>query len=154
MSFLLSLFGGGVFTRIALFISAVLLIVAATFATVKWLEVSRLQKSIEVLQEEKNKVLIDNKILIENNQVLKRNIQQLDAAVASNKRTIEALLAERNAAQEAIKALAASAKRDRAKLNAASSKVEEMASDPKNDGEIAPVLRETIREIQKQRSQQ
>jgi cell division protein FtsB len=114
--------------------------------------VKSLQKDIAQLTEDKNNLTAANKILTDNNATLKENQLKLESANSANLATIKALQGERVQATRAISQLATANATDKAALDRLNQKVEKLLKDPKNDGAVAPVLREVIRDIQKERA--
>lgn len=128
------------------------LISCLVFIGIREIEIGRLNKQIAALQKENNNLVVDNKILKENNLVLKENLKTLADANDANVATAKALLAERNKSVEAINNLAQSNNRNKEAFDRINKKLEELLSDPKNDGPVAPVLKDVIKEIQKERA--
>jgi hypothetical protein len=93
----------------------------------------------------------NNAILKANNTTLKFNLEE---AAKANQSTVEAnkkLLEERKDAQALIAELAKQKQVSQANLADANKKIDEMLKDPRNNGTIAPVLRETLKDIQKRK---
>lgn len=115
------------------------------------IQIGRLEKQIEQLNFDKNDLIVNNQILKDNNDALKENVKKLAYANLANYKSVKSLIDERSQAQKAVNSLAAATQKDRLALARISKKIEDMLKDPKNDGPVAPVLREVIREIQKER---
>lgn len=128
-------------------IAAVLAVVGGT-----WIHVKSLNSQIEDLKKENKEFALENEIHKENNKVLRENVKTLATSNYENWKTAQALLAERSAATKAISNLAAASLREKQTLDRLNAKVQKMLEDPKNDGTVAPVLKEVIREIQKERA--
>jgi hypothetical protein len=103
---------------------------------------------IETLQTEKAELQTNNKTLIDNNAILKSNLAQLNTVNDTNAQTIQSLLTERVSAQKAITALANASAANKQVISGLNKRLADIIKDPKNDGVLAPVLRETIRDIQ------
>ncbi len=129
-------------------------IIVAVLATVggTWIYIKTLNSKITDLEKEKKELIVENEIHKENNKVLRDNVKTLAVSNHENWKTAQALIAERSSATKAINNLAAANLREKQALDRLSAKVQKMLEDPKNDGEVAPVLKEVIREIQKERA--
>lgn len=145
LSFIL---GGGKGTKISMFVLAAVLAAVATFVGLKMIEIHELNSKIETLTMKNTELTVDNKTLTENNKVLKDNQKVLTNANDTNLETVKKLDNERVQAKAATAALAAQNARTTQALQELNEKISAMAKDPKNDGTVAPVLRETIRNIQ------
>ena len=124
----------------------------SAYIVVQKIEISSLKKDIVTLTEKNNNLDVDNKILKENNTSLKDGLKKLAVANETNYNTAKQLLEERNKSVTAINNLAIANRISNQKLDRLNTKIEDMLKDPKNDGPVAPVLREVIREIQKERA--
>lgn len=82
---------------------------------------------------------------------MRSRIEALTEANDTNLKTIEKLKKERADAVAAIAALAASTENNKKLIAELTAKLRDLLKDPKNDGPVANVLRETIKEIQKNR---
>ena len=122
------------------------------YIVVQKIEISALHKNVAALTDERNKLVVDNGILKENNNTLKDGLKKLALANQTNYDTAKQLLAERNKSVTAINNLAVANRVSNEKLDRLNTRIEDMLKDPKNDGPVAPVLREIIREIQKERA--
>lgn len=124
-------------------------VIAAAVGT--YFYVSSLNKTIQNLQDQKIALESSNKILQTNNDVLKENSKKFAAANENNLSTVKALINDRAASQKIINDLAAAALRDKTQIDGLNTQLQDMLKDPKNDGPLAPVLKETVRNIQKAR---
>ena len=143
-----SFFGGAKVKMVILAIAGTLIVSSALGL---WLHIRGLKSTISDLTETNNTLVASNKILESNNAVLKQNNQTLESANSTNVATIRQLNEERQKAIDAVKALANANLRNKQTLDRLNSKIEELLKDPASDGPVAPVLREVIREIQKER---
>lgn len=116
-------------------------------------QISSLESTVTMLQQEKGMLIANNLILKNNNQVLVSNIESLKSANVTNSVTIQKLIEERSDAQEAINNLASLKAKDKKTIAALNKRLSDMLKDPKNDGILSPALRETIRDIQNNRGQ-
>jgi DNA repair exonuclease SbcCD ATPase subunit len=130
----------------------IVVIAAGAYIGIQKVHIASLEKRITRLTEESNALKVDNAILKENNETLKDGLKKLASANLTNYNTAKQLLDERGKALDAITNLAKVNKLNNEKLDRLAKRVEEMLKDPKNDGPVAPVLREVIREIQKERA--
>lgn len=137
--------------RVKLIILAVAGTLIVSSALGLWLYVRGLKSTISDLTEQNSTLVASNKILESNNAVLKQNNQTLELANETNVNTIKQLNAERQKAVDAVKALANANLRNKQTLDNLNAKIEQLLKDPNSDGPVAPVLREVIREIQKER---
>lgn len=122
------------------------------YIAVQKIEINGLKKDVAALTEQRNNLDVDNKILKENNTALKDGLKKLATANETNYNTAKSLLDERSKSVVAINNLAIANRLSNEKLDRLNVKIEDMLKDPKNDGPVAPVLREIIREIQKERA--
>lgn len=143
-----SFFGGAKVKLIILAIAGTLIVSSALGL---WLHIRGLKSTISDLTEQNNTLVASNKILESNNAVLKQNNQTLESANSMNVDTIKQLNMERQKAVDAVKALANANLRNKQTLDNLNAKIEQLLKDPNSDGPVAPVLREVIREIQKER---
>ena len=135
------LFGGGPLTKAIMIGSLTLLLLTGGIAALKNREVNSLQAKNVVLTT-------DNEILKQNNVTLKAAVKDVTDANSANLTTIKQLVEERKDSQAAIESLARSQAKDKDALKKASAKIDEMIKNPANEGKVAPVLAETIRDIQ------
>lgn len=152
MGVLSSILRGGVGTKVAIYSMIAVLVAGGAYIGAKEVQVYQLNKKVEILEKEKNKLVVDNKILEENNEVFRENMKKLATANFTNWTTAKALIDERAKAADTIANLAAANRRTKESLDRISKTIEDVLKDPNNDGPIAPVLREVIREIQKERA--
>lgn len=106
---------------------------------------------IDALQVEKGQLQEANANLLAQIEGLRSRIEALTEANDTNLKTIEKLKKERADAAAAIAALAASTENNKKLIAELTAKLRDLLKDPKNDGPVANVLRETIKEIQKNR---
>lgn len=142
-------FFGGAKVKLVIIAIAGTLIVSSALGL--WLHIRGLKSTITDLTETNNTLVASNKILESNNAVLKQNNETLSSANSTNVETIRQLEEERKKAIDAVKALANANLRNKQTLDRLNAKIEQLLKDPNADGPIAPVLREVIREIQKER---
>lgn len=128
------------------------IVAAGAYITVQKIEIGSLKKDVAAITVERNNLDVDNKILKENNDTLKDGLKKLATANQTNYNTAKQLLDERQKSMTAINNLAIANRLSNQKLDRLNVKLEDMLKDPKNDGPVAPVLREVIREIQKERA--
>lgn len=81
-------------------------------------------------------------------QAVRDNANKCYESNSENKKTIELLLATRQAALDQLGKLEKSKVDNAKKLNELKIKIDEMAKDKSNDGPVAPVLKETLRALQ------
>ena len=113
-----------------------------------YFHISSLKKTIATLEDQNSSLTANNKILQSNNDVLKENNKKFSAANESNLNTVKSLMNDRAASQKIINDLASAALRDKTQIDGLNTKLQDMLKDPKNDGPVAPVLKETVRNIQ------
>lgn len=144
-------FSGGRGTKISVLLLVAALAVVGTYISLKNLEIRSLNKQVTELHASNAKLTVDNTQLIENNKVLKANQKILTDANQVNQDTIQKLLNERAQSKQAIANLAAANQRGNEALDRLGKKIDDMLKDPQNDGLVAPILRETINQIQLER---
>lgn len=110
--------------------------------------IHRLNVNIATLQTEKIQLTANNQILIENNKVLKKNVNKIIEANSTTSNTVASLISERQDATKAISNLAAASLNDKQTIAKLKSNLADIIKDPNNDGLVAPALRETVRSIQ------
>jgi len=110
--------------------------------------VHRLNVDIATLETEKTQLIANNQVLVENNKILKDNVNKIIEANATTSNTVASLVAERQDATKAIANLAAATANDRQTIAKLKQNLTDLIKDPKNDGLVAPALRETVRSIQ------
>lgn len=130
----------------------ILTVIIAPYA-VLYFNFQKMSKENANLIESKNKIESENSSLKSNVLTLKANVASLQEVNKQNQVTIEKLLAERQDSKKAIENLAQKTASDKASIEMMSARIKELLSDPKNNGELAPVLRETINNVQKMRKQ-
>lgn len=142
------LFTGGIITKLAMIGLLVGMMGMGVSCTSKEVQLKLANSKVTKLETANGQLSTDNTTLKHNNKILK---DDLNKAIDVNKTTVDAnnkLLQERKDAQIAIANLAAANAKSKDELDKAKRKIEDMLKDPKNDGPIAPVLREIIRDIQ------
>lgn len=88
------------------------------------------------------------KTLETNTDTLRQNYLTCQSANTTNSETIDALIAERDDAKAAVEALAAQKAKDDWYIDRLEERIGAARRDPTQNGPLAPVLRETIRELQ------
>lgn len=83
-----------------------------------------------------------------NTDTLRQNYLTCQSANATSSETIDALIAERDDAKAAVEALAAQKAKDDWYIDRLEERIAAARRDPTQNGPLAPVLRETIRELQ------
>jgi Tfp pilus assembly protein PilN len=110
-----------------------------------------MQNTITELTAEKAQLIANEVVLRSNIDTVKANLKAEREANAANMATIDKLLEDRKDAQQQIKKLADLKAKNKRASDALNKNVEEMLKkDPKNNGPLSPVLKETIRGIQRQ----
>jgi hypothetical protein len=142
---------GGSFGQAKLAVGAVVVALALTAIGGTVYYIHHLKSEVAALEADKNTLEVNNKILQENNTVLKDNELKFTNANETNLRTVKSLITERAASQKVINDLAVAAQSDKQVIAGLNGKIDSMLKDPKNDGIVAPVLRETVRSIQNNR---
>ena len=130
----------------------ILMVIAAPYV-VLYTNFQKLSKENAELIASKHKIESENNQLKSNISTLKANIDNLQTLNTQNQTTIEKLLAERQDSKKAIENLAQKTSNDKASIEMMSARIKELLIDPRNNGEVAPVLRETINNVQKMRKQ-
>jgi len=138
--------------QLRLFAGLAVLISAAAFAAGVYLHIRGLHGQIDVLQKEKTQLTADNMVLQQNVQIAKDNLAKVVQANSENYSTIQKLVADRAQSQQAIAELARAATDNKRAADVMNSTLAKLTADPKNDGPVAPALRETIRQIQQNRT--
>lgn len=139
--------------KIRLYLIVAALAVGATGIFSAWFYISSLNKKIDALESVNSALTVDNKILLQNTEVLAENLKKMAEANSTSEQTVKRLLKERSQAQAAVDKLAAEAAADRKIISNLNKKLDDLLADPKNDGIVSPALRETIRDIQAIRKQ-
>lgn len=88
------------------------------------------------------------KTLETNTDTLRQNYLTCQSANSTNSETIESLITERDDAKKAIEALAIQKAKDDWYIDQLEDRIGIARRDPSQNGPLAPVLRETIRELQ------
>ncbi len=88
------------------------------------------------------------KTLGSNTDTLRQNYLTCQSANSTSAETIDALIAERNDAKAAVDALAAQKVKDDWYIDQLEDRIGIQRRDPTQNGPLAPVLRDTIKEIQ------
>ena len=141
----------GPINQMKLVVTAVLAGAVIVAAIGAYFYIGSLNSKIDGLETEKAALISSNKILQSNNDILKENSQRFATANESNLSTVKALINDRAVSQKIINDLATAAARDKSQIDGLNTKLQDMLKDPKNDGTLAPVLKETIRNIQNAR---
>jgi len=141
--------GASIFLRsnLSLVFVAVLLTAGGIFAY----SYHRMGVKIDALQVEKGQLQEANANLLAQIEGLQNSIALLTEANDQNLKTIEKLKKERADATTAIASLANSTANNKKLIAALQAKLKELLKDPKNDGPVSPILRETVEQIQKNR---
>jgi hypothetical protein len=113
--------------------------------------ISSLKGQVDSLTKENISLTTNNKILQKNNEILKDNSIKFAKANEVNASTVKSLLAERQDSIKLIADLALSKQKNLEQIATLNSDIDAMIKDPKNDGPVAPVLKETVRAIQNSR---
>ena len=140
--------GGSKIKLVLIVIAATIIVSAAAGAA---LYVRSLKSDIVKLRETNAELVADNHIHKENNAVLKENMKKLATANHTNWLTAQSLISDKALTTKALSNLAAMRTADKQSYDRLSKRIEDMLKDPANDGPVAPVLREVLREIQKER---
>ena len=142
-----------VLPKIRLYLIVAALAVGAAGIFSAWFYINSLNKKIHTLESANSTLTVDNKILLQNTEVLAENLKKMAEANSTNEQTVKKLLEERSQAQAAVDRLASEAAADRKVISNLNKKLDDLLKDPKNDGIVSPALRETIRDIQAIRKQ-
>jgi chromosome segregation ATPase len=117
--------------------------------------VGHLKSQVATLEVSNKTLEENNKILQVNVDTLKSNQIKLSDANETNLGTIKSLTDERADAQKVIDTLSLAAQSNSANAKKLKQKIADLMKDPKtNDAVVAPVLRETVRDIQNNRRPQ
>ena len=106
------------------------------------------QKTIKSLRQDITLLENNNKALQDNTVTLRQNYLDCSVANKTNIATIASLTAERQDALDSLAALAKDQSKSATKIEQLNRMLDNLRSDPANNGSVAPVLRETIRAIQ------
>lgn len=143
-----ALFAGGIITKVVMIVALAGFLGSGASCAFKSFELGKAESKVESLQTENKQLSTDNEILKSNNATLKENLVTVakvnESTVDANKK----LLNERKSSWTAINTLAAAREAERKNVEAANKKIDEMLKNPSNNGPVAPVLRETLRDIQ------
>jgi cell division protein FtsB len=143
------LFAGGMVTKLVMILALAGFLGSGASCALKTHDLKQANKNVATLQQKNTELSTDNVILKQNIGTLKSNI---DSIVKTNEANVEVnrkLVAERTASKAVIASLAANTAKTKASLDDANKKIEEMLKNPANDAPVAPVLLETLRDIQK-----
>ena len=145
-----TLFAGLFQNARAVFISVLIAALCIT-AGIIYFRMSSMQDTIIELTAEKAELVANEVVLRSNIETVKSNLKAERDANAANIATIDKLLEDRKDAQQQIKKLADLKAKNKRTSDALNKNVVEMLKkDPKNNGPLSPVLKETIRGIQRQ----
>ena len=122
-------------------IIAVAIIGVIGYGYFEWRDYQKLKANYELLET-------NNKQLQVNVDTVKADLDTCKSANSTSDATIKSLLQERSDAQAAVAKLAAAKRSDGAVISGLQGALTNLRKDPKNDGTLAPDLRETIRGIQ------
>jgi hypothetical protein len=128
----------------------ILLIVLAPFVLL-YSNISYASKENKRLNEMIIELRAENTVLKNNIEILKENIEVLQESNRKNIVVIEKLTIERKEAKKIIDRLSQNRMNDQMSIRIMSDKIKEMLKEAGNDGEVAPVLRETVKNIQESR---
>lgn len=131
-------------------IVAISLMVGLLIATVTgvYIYTKSLENRNEQLRTHISLLTANNLILSSNNATLKNNLDIAVSANAKNNLTIESLLGERNDIKNAIIALAKIELANRKKLENLNATIDSSKGNADKDGPLAPILRDTIKQVQ------
>jgi cell division protein FtsB len=110
--------------------------------------VSGLKKEISSLQTQVNMLTANNSVLISNNATLKSNLAVAVQTNNANVDTIDKLLKERKSAVDMVDKLAKAELINKKKIKDLKDEVNKLKGDPTRDGPLAPVLRDTLYNVQ------
>lgn len=153
MKFLSLIVSGGIGTQIALWLMGIIMIASGAFGIIYKLDSIRLERKLSIATTNIKNLTVDNEILKSNNGTLKENLKRTADANATTYETAQKLLQERDDTQKIIDSLSVKARSEKALLSRLMGQIDQLSKDPKNEGVLAPVLKETIREIQKARGE-
>lgn len=141
----------GLFQNTRAVIISLLIAALCITAGIIYFRMSSMQNTITELTAEKAQLIANEVVLRSNIDTVKANLKAEREANAANMATIDKLLEDRKDAQQQIKKLADLKAKNKRASDALNKNVEEMLKkDPKNNGPLSPVLKETIRGIQRQ----
>lgn len=150
MSFFTNILSGP-FGQAKLIVGALLIGAVLASGIGLYFYIGHMKTEIANLKEDNNVLVMNNKILQENVTLLKDAANTFQASNQTNEATVQNLLVERTQAVKAIETLAIQQKNNKIVITSLSNKINELLKDPKNDGPVAPVLRETVRGVQNNR---
>ena len=154
MAFPLVAFGlSAALTKVLLGVVVVAMLGLGGTSAKLWFDKRGLQKDLQEQKAELVDLKAENLVLKDNNSVLKANLKKLAESNYNTYLTVKQILAEREVAVRSIKSLALATQAEKARLQMLNKKIEQMLKDAANDGEVAPVLREIIREIEASRQE-
>ena len=110
--------------------------------------VNSLKKEIATLQGKVNTLTANNSIMSSNNATLKTNLNVAVESNITNTVTIDALLKERRDAVEMVNKLAKTDLINKKKIKDLKIEVDKLKGNPAEDGPLAPVLRDTLTNVQ------
>lgn len=135
------LFGGGLFTKVAMVVLFAALVAAAGYSIVKKSELALSQHKVAGLEVKVTQLQTDNAIL-------KKNVETITKVNETNVDTNNKLIEERKDSIAAIAELAKQKASNKKKLDDMNKFIDVLLKDPKNNGTVSPVLKETIKSIQ------
>jgi cell division protein FtsB len=128
----------------------ILLIVLAPFVLL-YSSMSNANKENKRLNEMIIELRAENIVLKNNIETLKENIEALQDSNKKNLIVIEKLTIERKETKKILDRLSQNRINDQMSIKLMSDKIKEMLKEAGNDGEVAPVLKETVKNIQESR---
>ena len=145
MSLITDALGGTQIKAVAMTI--VITLFLAGIAGVAW-RIHSLKGDVATLQTQVTTLTANNKIIQENNDVLKSDLIAAQDVNATDNKTITDLLNERNDAKTAVDTLSAQSRANKQVIGTLQSNLDNLRKNPANDGVLSKDLRETIRGIQ------
>lgn len=133
------LFNGGIVTKLAMLGLSIALVLSIGSCTVKQVELTSAQHQVTSLQKDVGQLTANTAILKQNQDTLKKTND-------TNLQTIDKLVQERADSQKAIDQLATQKRVEHTKAMTAQARIDELLKSAKNNGPIAPVLSETLKE--------
>ena len=131
-----------------------LIVIGAILISLAGVKFHYMNQELNSLKIANVKLDMANTILRQNNSSLSGRLKLFSEADAINKATIADLMKEREESLKAIERLSRVKATNNSKLDAVKDKIEVNRNTPNTDGPIAPVLKDTIREIQMLRNAQ
>lgn len=141
-------------SKLMIFVVLALVVGGGAYIATQKIALSEQRRAIKQLNKDNNDLTVNNGVLKANQVALQANLGVLSKANDTNFSTAKACLKDHERSQAVIQNLAQATLRDKQALDGLTAKLETMLKDPKNDGPVAPVLREIIREIQRNRKVQ